>query len=250
MPAVFDFGVCVRHWDWSETSQTVSIFTRERGLVRGIAKGARRERAAFSGGIELLTVGEVGLIIKQQRGDATLTTLTSWDVREHFVMPRRSLTCFNVAMAMADAAQRGMHEGDPHPRALDGLLDAMRGMERGTPPVECLVRFLWVLCTDLGYKLELERDVRTGAPLQRPSTDQGTIWLVPADGGFTHHREVSGWGTRWQTLEALRGIERGNAVASPERAAKLLGSYLTFVLETEIPALQTVLDAMAIPASA
>jgi DNA repair protein RecO (recombination protein O) len=249
MPAVFDLGVCVRHWDWSETSQTVSIFTRERGIVRGIAKGARREHSAFSGGIELLTVGEVGLIVKQGRGDATLTTLTSWDVREHFVMPRRVLGCFNVGMAMADAVQRSMQEFDPHVRSFAALLEGLRGMEQGKPALECLVRFVWELASDLGYGLNVTRDVRTGAALVNPGGDAATVWFVPEEGGFTQQREVKGWGTRWQTVEGLRAIERGETLANPERAARLLGSYLTYVIEAEIPALQSVLDAMANPVS-
>jgi recombinational DNA repair protein (RecF pathway) len=248
MPAVFDLGVCVRHWDWSETSQTVSIFTRGRGIVRGIAKGARREHAAFSGGIELLTVGEVGLIVKPTRGEAHLTTLTSWDVREHFVMPRRSLASFNVGMAMADAVQRSMQEFDPHLRSFDALVDALRGIERGEPPNLCLVRFLWELANDLGYGLNVARDVRTGEPLEGGGKPE-TVWFLPPEGGFTQTREEKGWGTRWQTVEGLRAIERGEPLANPERAAKLLGSYLTFVVEAEIPALQSVLDAMANPVS-
>ena len=43
MASVKDIAICVRHWDWSETSQTVSILCREHGLVRAVVKGARRE---------------------------------------------------------------------------------------------------------------------------------------------------------------------------------------------------------------
>ncbi|HAC09503.1 MAG TPA: DNA repair protein RecO, partial [Phycisphaerales bacterium] len=53
MPTIRDEAVCVRHWDFSETSQTVSLFLRDHGLVRGLAKGARRERGSFSGGFDL-----------------------------------------------------------------------------------------------------------------------------------------------------------------------------------------------------
>ncbi len=250
MPVVFDMGVCVRHWDWSETSQTVSILTRERGIVRGIAKGARREHAAFSGGIELLALGEVGMIIKPVRGEATLTTLTSWDLREHFVMPRKSLMCFNVGMAGADAAQRSMQEFDPHPETFEALVGCLREMERGMSATGALARLLWKMCIDLGYRLDVERDVRTQAALPGLGNEQTTVWFLPGSGGFTMERDVQGWGTRWQTLQALRGLQRGEEVEGPERAAKLLGSYLTFVLECEIPALQTALDAMANPASA
>lgn len=49
MPPVSDDAVCIRHWDWSETSQTVSLFTRGHGLVRALAKGSKRPKSPYSG---------------------------------------------------------------------------------------------------------------------------------------------------------------------------------------------------------
>ena len=66
MPVAHDQGVCIRHWDFSETSQTVSLFGRGLGLVRGLAKGARRERGSFSGGIGLLARGEIVAVVKPE----------------------------------------------------------------------------------------------------------------------------------------------------------------------------------------
>ena len=59
MGTMHDQGVCIRQWDFSETSQTVSLFGRSLGVVRGLAKGARRERGAFDGGVDLLSRGEL-----------------------------------------------------------------------------------------------------------------------------------------------------------------------------------------------
>jgi hypothetical protein len=59
VPNLIDEALCIRQWDWSETSQTVSLFCRTHGIVRGLAKGARRERSSFSGGIDLLARGEI-----------------------------------------------------------------------------------------------------------------------------------------------------------------------------------------------
>ncbi|MHC4990131.1 MAG: DNA repair protein RecO, partial [Planctomycetota bacterium] len=67
MPTIQDQAVCIRHWDFSETSQTVSLLSREHGVIRGLAKGAKREKGTFSGGIDLLTVGEVVAITKRGR---------------------------------------------------------------------------------------------------------------------------------------------------------------------------------------
>src|SRR5690606_40070296 len=79
MPTITDNAVCIRRWDFSETSQTVSLFTREHGILRGIAKGAKREKGNFSGGLDILTRGEVVAILKPGR---ELATLTAWQLQE------------------------------------------------------------------------------------------------------------------------------------------------------------------------
>ncbi|MCH7601829.1 MAG: recombination protein O N-terminal domain-containing protein, partial [Planctomycetes bacterium] len=42
MPKIAYYAICIRRWDFSETSQTVSLFTSEAGIIRGLAKGAKR----------------------------------------------------------------------------------------------------------------------------------------------------------------------------------------------------------------
>ena len=49
MHTLKDTAICIRRWDFSETSQTVSLLTREHGILRGLAKGAKREKGTFSG---------------------------------------------------------------------------------------------------------------------------------------------------------------------------------------------------------
>jgi len=61
-------GVCVRVWDWSETSQTASILTRDLGVVRVIAKGSKREKSDYSGGLEPATCGRLTARLKPGDG--------------------------------------------------------------------------------------------------------------------------------------------------------------------------------------
>ena len=88
MSTLRDEAICVRHWDFSETSQTVSLFLRDHGMLRGLAKGARRERGAFSGGFDLFTKGEIVAIVKPGR---ELATLTEWTLLETYPVFRRLL---------------------------------------------------------------------------------------------------------------------------------------------------------------
>ena len=63
MTSTEDEAICIRHWDFSETSQTVGLFSRTHGLIRAIAKGSRRERGGFSGGVDLIFGnGDEGII--------------------------------------------------------------------------------------------------------------------------------------------------------------------------------------------
>ena len=59
MPILSDSAICIRCWDYSETSQTVSLLTKENGLIRGIAKGSKRDKGPFSGGFDPLTRGHI-----------------------------------------------------------------------------------------------------------------------------------------------------------------------------------------------
>ena len=42
MPTITDNAICIRRWDYSETSQTVSLLLRNHGVIRGLVKGAKR----------------------------------------------------------------------------------------------------------------------------------------------------------------------------------------------------------------
>ena len=79
MPTITEQAICIRQWDFSETSQTVSLFGRDTGVFRGIAKGSRRPKSNFSGGLDLLTLGDVVSIIKPGRD---LATITEWGLHK------------------------------------------------------------------------------------------------------------------------------------------------------------------------
>ena len=64
------------------------LFTKTNGIVRGLAKGAKRDKGKFSGGFDVLSRGDIGFILKRE---SELATLTEWDVRETFPKLRDNL---------------------------------------------------------------------------------------------------------------------------------------------------------------
>jgi DNA repair protein RecO (recombination protein O) len=225
-------GVCVRHWDWSETSQTVSILTREFGLLRGLAKGARREKGAFSGGIELLTLGQVQALMKSR---SSLATLTSWDLLEPFRGVRESLGAFYAGMYAADLVGHLVLDDDPHADLFDALVRLLNGLGRGEPVRGALLEFQWSLLAAVGSQPELDRDVRTGGLLP----NEGVLGYSPELGGFVGSSSSGAvWRVRGETRAVLVGVRDGRGAGGDEvaveRAVRLLASAMHAMMGEEL----------------
>lgn len=233
VPAEHDQAICVRQWDWSETSQTVSILTHTHGLVRAVAKGSRRPNAPFSGGIELLTRAEIGLIIKPT---SDLALLTEWDLAEHFPVLRQSLPVYHAGLYAAELIVRMISDHDPHPDVFDALLDLLRSMTGPPSPPSpdttehALLLFQKRLLHSCGYDPVLDQDVRSGEPL----SDAPVAQFVPELGGVIptgvrpaqpEGRVMEAWPVRRGTLAALVDP----SIGKPEdlaRGNRLLASYI------------------------
>ena len=238
-----DEGVCVRLWDWSETSQTVSVFTREAGLVRGIAKGAKREKGSFSGGFELLTRGELCAIVK---GGGRLATFTEWDLREVYPGLRKALSAYYAASYAADLVQHFFDEHDPHPELYDALAAVLSefGSDDAAFDARVLLEFQWSLLREAGYRPDLgEGDPGAGSGATR-SADGVSRVLFSAEAGGVVAADRSGkaWGVRPATLEVLRDLSRSGraagGVAPVRRANRLLAAYIRATLDREPPSMR------------
>lgn len=249
VPHFKDQALCLRAWDWSETSQTAVLFGRETGLLRVLAKGSRRPWSAFSGGLMPLTRGEAAGIRKPSTrlvaGDsAGLTTLTAWDLQEVFPGVRRTLTGFYGGMHVAELLLRLFREGDPHPGLFDDTVSALRELGDPRSGIRPVVRLQWSVLTHGGHRPEIVRDVTTGEPLPR----RGVYGFLPERGGLTADLSAAGaWRVRSATVEYLRGLgegsPRGGEPATEARAAALLGRYAEGVLGAGLSSLAPLISA-------
>ena len=250
MPRFKDQAICIRHLDWSETSQIVVLMTREHGKVRGLAKGSKRLSPSsvqrFSGGIELLTRGE---IVARTKATTELAQLTEWDLQDHYYHLRRDLAAQRLALYAADVVNALMIDEDPHPRCFEALatfLEALGpggGGADGARRAGALLHFQWQVLDDAGYRPELERDVVEGDALAR----QGTYSFVPGSGGFSAAPGAAQWRVRAATLALLRRVAGGEALddvpaADVMRANRLLCTYVRYLLDKELPTMRFVLQ--------
>ena len=81
-------ALVVRGTDWSETSRIATVWTREFGKVRVLAKGGRRLKSNFEIALDLLTVCSMVFIRKSSGG---LDLLTEAQVAERLYLSPRTV---------------------------------------------------------------------------------------------------------------------------------------------------------------
>lgn len=271
MPRFKDQAICIRHIDWSETSQIVALFTREHGKIRGLAKGSKRTSpgavARFCGGIELLTRGEVVATLKPT---TELAAITEWDLQDPYFHLHTDLPAQHLAMYAADLIGAMTADRDPHPGAFEALVRLLEELGQGrsaaTPQAAGknaawraagLLRFQWELLADCGFRPQLERDVVTDEPLDGAGS---ALWFDAHAGGLTaapdpaaaypgaaRPQQAGPWRVRGETVALLRRLAANPQAGddaehgSVDRANKLLCVYARAILDRELPTMGMVL---------
>ncbi|MFZ5862452.1 MAG: DNA repair protein RecO [Nitrospirota bacterium] len=163
-----------------ESDTVVTLLTLERGLLKGVAKGARRMKSRFGGAIQPFTYGQAVLFERRATG---LRSLNHFDPIHSFQRLREEFDRLSDAAVLANAARRLLPEDQPAPDAFAVLLKALRSLEAGRDRdggVLC-----WALLSLLqaaGYQPRVDRCL-AGRHGPRSATVSGRWLFVPHVGG-------------------------------------------------------------------
>ena len=156
MPTMSDNAICLGKVTYSESSQIVTLFGRQHGRIRAIAKGSRRERSGFSGGIDLLYLGNVSFITP--RGSSELSTLTNFNLDESFAGLRKDLLALNSALFLAEFTTDMLEDLDPHPELFDRLVIALDSLNSSNlSPEHIILNYERFLIENTGHMPMLTR---------------------------------------------------------------------------------------------
>ncbi len=219
MGARTDQAVCIRHWDFSDTSQTVSMLTRQSGIVRGIAKGARRERGPHSGGFDLITQGELCWI---ESSTSELATLTAWSPTESWQALRTTTQGNHAAWYAIECVGRLLQPHDHHPHVFDALVAALHEFSGATIDA-AMCRFLWTVLRETGFQ-----------PNVIPT--DSTVCAFDPDTGCVPTGTLGAWSVRVSTLNAIRAAVEGQITPAQDdahRGATLLAACVRHHLQHE-----------------
>ena len=177
---VSDRCLCLRKTEYSETSQILTLLSRNHGLLRVIAKGAHRTTKAgaskFGGGIDLLDLADA---VFTDHPDRDLATLTEWSLKDGHLELRKNLRGLYLAQYAAELVSLLIEEHDPHPDLFDHLQTCITNLS--TPTLEqSFLAFEIELLRETGYLPELHECTSCGT---RSLTNNSRISFSPDRGG-------------------------------------------------------------------
>ncbi len=229
-------ALVLRTTDWSESSRIATLWTREFGKVRGVAKGGRRLRSNFESALDLLTLCSIVLL---RKSSGAMDLLTEARVVRRFPLLRSDLGALYASYYVAELLADWTEENDPHPALFDEAVSALEDLGTGEGAGAGLgprvARFELVLLRELGHVPVLDRCVECSGPIggQRLlfSPEAGGTLCPRCQGRPREARPLSAAGAA-----ALRELaEGGSAWRRPwdesvrEEVRQVLGLYVTYV---------------------
>src|SRR5262245_12155637 len=178
MPAEKALALVVRGTDWSETSRIVTLFTREFGRVRGLAKGGRRLKSGFEIAFDLLGVCHVVFLKKASGG---LDLFTEAQLVERFPALRHDLPALYAGYYVAELLADGTQDYDPHPALFDAAIETLRALTADRVPA-LVSRFELAWLKELGYSPRLDACAVCGAG-EGLADSGGRVVYGPTAGG-------------------------------------------------------------------
>jgi DNA repair protein RecO (recombination protein O) len=227
-------ALVVRTTDWSETSRISTLWSRELGKVRALAKGGRRLRSSFESALDLLTVCSIVLL---RKSSGSLDLLTEAQVVRRFPQLGQDLQALYAGYYVAELLAGWTEDYDPHPCLFDEAVDTLGTL--GTPGVLTgprLARFELALLRELGYGPVLESCAACAAPVDGKglvfSAAGGGVLCRACQRGERDRRPLSP--TAWEALRALAAVgESWRGVADPTVRAEVrqvLSHYVTCLM--------------------
>ena len=189
-------AVVLRTFDYGETSQIVTLFTRQHGVISVLAKGARRPKSRFGATLQPMAYVQAVYYFKENRG---LQTLKETAHVARFTRLPVDLDRVTTGLRLIELSRALLHENDPHPPAFNLLVHSLTWLDATEAhAVNVLPWFQLHLAALLGFNPDVQRDDVEDLP------DEGGLLLL--DSGTIATRALPGRGGQRASRAALRAF--------------------------------------------
>jgi DNA repair protein RecO (recombination protein O) len=230
-------GLVIKNAPFGEADLLVTLYTREAGKLRAVARGARRSGSRMVGHFEPLTV--IGTSLAKGR---SLDIVTQVEVEQNFTLLKSQLPTLSRALYVAELVDGFGAESHPNPPLYHLAVDTLSAMER-EPRRDLVLRcFELHLLGVSGFMPELFQCVECNSPLvpehHRFSPDAGGALCADCIPSGVLVRPLS-----VRALKVLRLLHRSRVAQLPPLALdapldqelkSLLGGAVNYWLDKEI----------------
>jgi len=232
MPLFRDKAITLHRFDLGESSVIVSFFCRERGRIKGVAKGAKKLKSVFAGRMEPFHSVEVVYYGKEH---TDLYRLRSVDIATARVSIAEDLEKFSRACYLAELIEAGMREHDPNIAAYDTAEFAfgMLAMESNPKKLDFIVRYFDLkFLSHIGYRPTLENCVacRGELPDRQPAafdTARGGLICPSCRPKSGETISISAGSAKFLAKMAVTGFDRINRLGVTEKVMEEISSVIT-----------------------
>jgi DNA repair protein RecO (recombination protein O) len=156
-------AIVLRVVEFSETSSVVTLFTREFGKIRALAKGARRLKGPFESALDLL--GLCRIVFLRKSSDA-LDLLTEAKLERRFRPPGGDLSNLYAAYYVAELLNELTDDYDSHPELFDAADQTLAALRTSSAVAPVLLRFELTALRVLGHLPSLETCAECGTAVK------------------------------------------------------------------------------------
>jgi DNA repair protein RecO (recombination protein O) len=152
-----DTAICLRCVSYSETSQVVTLLTREHGKVACMAKGSKRPKSSTDGPIEPFSFGPVVFSTPKEEG---LSSLSEFSQEARFRPLRQNLFALNCGLLAVELVESFTEKNDPHEGLFDAVvhfLNTVQSRSQQNFQIADLIAFELTLLNEIGVGLVIQR---------------------------------------------------------------------------------------------
>lgn len=230
-------ALVLRHLNWGEADRLITLYSREEGKRRAVAKGVRKLRSRKSGHLEPFS--QVNLLLARGRD---LPIITQVETIKPFSSLREDLHLLSYASYIVELVDRFTIEEESNPEVYQLLLNSFDRLSQGAEATFEVRYFELQFLNSIGFRPELSECVVCREKIQ-PQAQYFSFELGGVVCPNCKPKLPVAYSVSLETLKYLRHLQRSSyAEARKARIPplvqvemeSLLGRYFTHLLERQL----------------
>jgi len=218
-------AINIKSYNLSESDKILLMYSREKGLLRGVAKGVKKPKSKLGGRMEMLVANKL-MLFKGKN----LDTICQAEALNTFNNLRCDMDKMIYAAYMAEIVTNFGTEDDPNSAEIyDVFYKALARMSNADSAVAillCVMRFQLKMMRICGYELQLKNCIKCGCKAK----DSSEVILSLEKGGIQCLNCATGSGVRFPSklrafLEVLSETDFDEITLYDEKATQKVAAY-------------------------